>query len=53
MDFDFDPLISDVKNNLPPTSPLKKLYSVNKGCAKSEYISKYFLSKFAFPHCYI
>ena len=36
------PSITDVKSNLPPESPLKKLYSVKRGLVKSEYISKYF-----------
>ena len=37
----------EVKSNFPPDKPLKKLYSVNNGLGKSEYISKYFLLLFS------
>ena len=35
-EFDFGPSIKDVKSNLPPLRPLKKLYSVNNGRVRSE-----------------
>ena len=46
LEFAFGPSIIDVKSNFPPDRPLKKLYSVNKGLGRSEYISKYFFSEF-------
>ena len=38
--------ITDENRRFPPLNPLKKLYSVNNGLVKSEYISRYFLLSF-------